>query len=93
MEDVQLADEVQLSSSQDYASLSHNHTRDLVESYQIINDIFGTVIQPRLDEERYFVMRTKYTVAIFYSANHSDLVELQVKQILFSYIEALCLTN
>lgn len=51
-EDAQLTDESQLGNTQDYASFSHNFTRDLPESYQAINDIFASIMMPRLGEER-----------------------------------------
>lgn len=52
-EDPQLKDETQLSNSDDYASLSHNFTRDMAESYQAINSIFLSAIGPRLGVDKY----------------------------------------
>ena len=50
-EDPQFRDEMAASSSSsitsvDYDSLSHNYTRDLIESYQVISQIFPSVINP-----------------------------------------------
>lgn len=58
-EEAQLSDEPQLNNSQDYASLSHNYTRDLPESYQAILSIFGG-IQPKMNEERYLIRSEEF---------------------------------
>ena len=45
LEDKQLRNETQIYfSSNDYTSYTHNYTRDLNESYEIVNDIFVSTI-------------------------------------------------
>ncbi|KAK4008132.1 hypothetical protein OUZ56_013285 [Daphnia magna] len=61
-EDAQLTDESQLGNTQDYASFSHNFTRDLPESYQAINDIFASIMMPRLGEERILLVEANERV-------------------------------
>lgn len=52
-EDNSFTNEPQLSSSQDYSSLSHNYTRDLADSYQTVVNIFTGAMQPRNGQEKW----------------------------------------